>query len=98
MDRRTESTQTNREDLKMNVTFYGKSGSNVFGDYIDYVIRTEMDGFTICDDFNGRTHKRTRIIQPLDENLGAGRHLYVKQNSEYSSFPVWLRGHGHKED
>jgi len=48
---------------------------------------TEISGFTIKEDFNGKGFYRIRIL--LNK-----KHLYVKMNPEQSSFPPLLIGHG----
>jgi len=54
--------------------------------------RTEIDGFTICEDFNSKGFYRLRIL------LGK-KHLYVEMNPEQSSFPPLFVGLGFlKED
>ena len=55
-------------------------------------LKTEINGFTIKEDFNSRGFYRVRIL------LG-NRHLYVEMNPEQSSFPPLVVGYGFiKED
>ena len=51
------------------------------------VIRTDFNGFTHCEDYNGKGFYRIRIL------LGR-QHIYVQMNPEQSSFLPWLKNHG----
>ena len=51
------------------------------------VLKTEIEGITIKEDFNSKGFYRLRI---LFKNM----HLYVQMNPEQSSFPPWLKDHG----
>jgi len=50
-------------------------------------LKTEIDGFTISEDFNGKGFYRVRILHE-------DTHLYVQMNPEQSSFTPWLKHHG----
>ena len=57
----------------MEITFSGTTNQNIFGEVLNYQIRTSICGVTIYDDFKETSgHQRTRVRTKK-------RHLYVKQ-------------------
>ena len=46
----------------MEITFFGDTSQNLFGEILHFSIATSTDGIQIIDDYSGKTgHMRTRI-------------------------------------